>query len=121
MKALSADELLIQLVDAERRVAQAKDETLQTLQRVTQAKDETLQTLQQTLQRVTQAKDENIQLTRQLAYQRELLQSGLREKGIVTTRGKCFFELRNASATLSFYLGLLLRRCSEVPARQEWL
>ena len=100
MKALSADELLIQLVDAERRVTQAKDETLQ---------------------RVTQAKDENIQLTRQLAYQRELLQSGLREKGIVTTRGACFFELRNASATLSFYLGFLLRRGAEVPARQEWL
>ena len=114
MKALSADELLIQLVDAERRVTQAKDETLQ---RVTQAKDETLQMLQ----RVTQAKDETIQLTRQLAYQRELLQSGLREKGIVTTRGACFFELRNASATLSFYLGFLLRRGAEVPARQEWL
>ena len=103
MKALGADDdLWSQLVDAERqvtqaerRVAQAKDETLEAERRVTHAKDETLE-----------AKDKNSVLMLQLAYQRELLQSGLRGKGIVTTRGKCFFELRNAKC----YAVFLLRR-----------
>lgn len=62
------------LVDAEHRVVQAKDEALR-------AKDETLRT-------VTQANDKILYLEHRLQSQEAALTAMLREKGIITTRGK---------------------------------
>ena len=75
------------LVDAEHRVALAKDEALQakdeTLRMVTQAKDETLRM-------VTQANDKILDLEHRLQSQEAALIAMLREKGIITTRGKIY-------------------------------
>ena len=75
------------LVDAEHRVALAKDEALRM---VAQAKDEALRAKDETLRMVTQANDKILDLEHRLQSQEAALIAMLREKGIITTRGKIY-------------------------------
>ena len=80
------------LVDAEHRVALAKDEALrmvaQAKDEALRAKDETLRAKDETLRTVTQANDKILYLEHRLQSQEAALIAMLREKGIITTRGK---------------------------------
>ena len=83
------------LVDAEHKVAlakdemaQAKDETLRAKDEALRAKDETLRAKDETLRTVTQANDKILYLEHRLQSQEAALIAMLREKGIITTRGK---------------------------------